>query len=468
MSSWLFGLAVVQSFVVSSPGQAAPEAAARPDTVLVAAGGDFAARLAWAEQTARTNRYSSYWVGWAVGGDPSGARWFYVDRNRRDDQQQRGFGGWSISGSAGGLSFSGVDLPALTGSRDPHDIAVLIRFETRGGRVTPVRVHTGSYAFPLVFDGGALLWLGGATDAESVSRAREAFSAANDDNVRAGLVAAVGATRQSTIAAPVLRSWLEDAGLASPVRREAANWLGYHPDRDGAATLTRIARSDTSLAVRGAALRSLARSAPAATSVDVLTGIGRDDTSPRVRREAVQALGTIADERAFRALVDLVERPADTTRAAVRGEAMQVLARQARQGEQVPQSTIDLFARVARSDPDTSVELRAVEALISLRDARVTPVLVNLVNTHPNGRIQSRAVQGLARAEPSADVIRALQRIVNDHPRPETQRAAVRSMASIDDSSVRDVLADMAEKHPRAEIRKAALDALVQLHRRRS
>ena len=464
--SWAAGFAVIQSFVISSPGQAASAAEARPDTVIVAAAGDFATRLAWAEQTARTNRYASYWVGWAIGGDPSGSRWFYVDRNRKDDERVRGYGGWSVSGSAGGLSFAGIDLPALTGVRDAHDIAVLVRYETSGGRTTPVRVHAGSYAFPLLFDGGALLWLGGATDAENVSRARDAFATATDDEVRAGLVAAVGAARESAVAAPVLRGWLDDARLSSGVRREAASWLGYHPDREGAAALTRVARSDTSLTVRSAALRSLARSAPPATAVDVLIGIGRDDANPRVRREAVQALGAVDDERAFRALVDLVERPADTTQAAVRGEAMQVLARQARQGQQVPQATIDLFARVARSDPDTSVELRAVEALIALRDERATPVLISLVDSHPNGRVQARAVQGLARAQPPADVLRALQRIVNEHARPETQRAAVRSLVTVDDPAVRDVLADMAEKHPRAEIRKAALDALVQLHSR--
>jgi HEAT repeat protein len=466
--SWVAGLALMQSFVISSPEQAASTAAARPDTVLVAAAGDFAARLAWAEQTARSNRYTSYWVGWAIGGDPGGSRWFYVDRNRRDDDRVRGYGGWSVSGSAGGLSFAGIDLPALTGSRDAHDIAVLVRYETAGGRTTPVRVHAGSYAFPLIFDGGALLWLGGATDAENVSRARDAFSAATDDDVRAGLVAAVGASRESAVAAPVLRAWLDDLRLSSPVRREAANWLGYHPDREGTASLTRVARSDTSLTVRGAALRSIARSAPPATSVDVLVGIGRDDSNPRVRRDAVQALGTVDDERAFRALVDLVERPADTAQTVVRAEAMQVLARQARQGQQVPQATIDLFARVARSDPDTSVELRAVDALIAVRDERATTVLINLVESHPNGRVQMRSVQGLARAQPSADVLRALQRIVNGHPRPETQRAAVRSMATVNDPAVRDILADMAEKHPSAEIRKAALDALVQLHRMRS
>jgi HEAT repeats len=463
--SWVAGLALMQSFVMSSPGQSAAGAVARPDTVIVAAGGDFAARIAWAEQTARTNTYASYWVGWVIGGDPGGSRWFYVDRNRKEDDRARSFGGWSFSGSAGGLSFAGIDLPALTGARDAHDIAILVRYETAGGRTTPVRVHAGSYAFPLLFDGGALLWLGGATDAENVSRARDAFAAATDDEVRAGLVAAVGASRESGVVAPVLRGWLEDTRLSTAVRREAANWLGYHPDRDGAAALTRVARSDTSVTVRAAALRSIARSAPAATSVDVLVGIGRDDGNARVRRDAVQALGTVDDERAFRALVDLVEQPADTARTAVRSEAMQVLARQARQGEQVPQATIDLFARVARTDPDTSVELRAVDALIAVHDQRATPVLISLVESHPNGRVQARAVQGLARAEPSADVLRALQRIVNSHPRPETQRAAVRSMVSVDDPSVRDVLADMAEKHPRAEIRKAALDALVQLHR---
>jgi HEAT repeat protein len=214
-------------------------------------------------------------------------------------------------------------------------------------------------------------------------------------------------------------------------------------------------------------MRSLARSAPPATAVEVLSQIGRDDPSSRVRRDAVQTLGTVRDERSMRALIDLVERPGDTAQSAVRGEAMQALARQQqRQGQPVPQQTIDLFERIARNDADSSVQVRALEALISLRDARVTRVLVNLVNNHPNARMQTRAVQGLARAEPTPEVVRALVRIANEHPRPETQRSAVRSMASVQDSTVRDVLADMAERHSRPEIRKAALDALVQLHLR--
>jgi len=435
-----------------------------PDVVVTApADGDLDTRFSWAERTARERRFDAWWIGWTVTGDPTGASWYYIDRH-----VPVGIGGGMImgsirlTGSMGNLNFRGVTLGTLTPPQDLHDTAILLRFTTVDGRTVIERVHAGSHAFPIFFNGGALLWLGRAEDGPSVQRLRMAFNDAVGDAVRRDLVSSVGAHRTAAAAAPALRAWLENDNLTASIRREAADWLAHHPHADATAALTRIARADTSATVRSTAMRGLARVAAPDVAVAELARLARDDDNARARRDAVNALGTIRDQRAFRALVDVIEQPVDSSRSSTRRDAMNSLLRQAAStGAPQPQEIIDLLVRIARNDGDGSVRSAAVDALANLRDPRVTPILVDLARNHADPRVMQRATTGLGRAQPPEDAVRRLRDIAFDHPRNEVQTAAVRALVVVGTEDARRVLADIAERHPRPELRRSALQAVL-------
>ena len=122
---------------------------------------------------------------------------------------------------------------------------------------------------------------------------------------------------------------------------------------------------------------------------------------------------------------------------------------------------IDLLARVARNDADASVRTAAVDALANLRDPRALPILVDLATNGSDVRVQQRAAQGLGRAEPPSDALEPLRRLAWEHARPEVQTTAVRALTQLRGENVRPLLADIAERHPRPEARRVALQAVL-------
>jgi HEAT repeat protein len=435
-----------------------------PDLVLSApADAGLAARAAWADRTARDRQFASWWIGWSIAGDTTGRTWYYIDRNSPvHNSATFSMGAIRITGSGGELQFAGVNLRPLVGAASPHETVVLLRYTMRDGRPALERVHVGSYAFPVHFSGGALLWLGGAADEESALALRSAFGATADPVLQRDLVGAVGAHQTSASAAPVLRAWLDNAALLSATRREAADWLGHHRHADAVTALSNAARADTSVTVRTTAARALARAAAPNVATEFLARLAREDGDARVRREAIAALGTIRDERAFRALVEFVEEPGDSLQNATRRQALSVVSGQSQpRGPRQPQEVIDLLVRIARNDADGSVRTSAVDGLANLRDPRVLPILVDIATNHSDVRVQQRATQGLGRTEPASGAIDPLRRLTWEHARPEVQNTAVRALAQLRTEDVRPLLADIAERHPRPEVRRVALQAVL-------
>ena len=430
-----------------------------PEQVLTSPGGGLAAGMEWARRTARDQRLESWWVGWTVPGDTTGQVWHFIDR-KSPAEGSATFASGGIRFTGSGLNFTGVPLRGLVPPAAAHETAVLLRFISRGNDAELVRVHTASFAFPVHFGGGTLLWLGSATDAESVTQLRTAFDATPDADLRRDVVGSVGAHRTSSAVAPVLRAWLEDDGMLATIRRESASWLGHHPHADAVSALTRVAQRDTSINVRTTSARALARAAEPRTAVDVLSRLARDDANARVRREAVAALGTIRDDIAFRELVEFVEQPGDSARNSTRGQAISTLAHQAGPtGPRQPQEVIDLLARIARNDNASSVRSAAVETLANLRDPRAMHVLIDIANNHTDTRLQQRATTGIARTQPPSDAEESLRRIAWEHPKPEVQSTAVRALTGLRTENARKLLADIAERHERPEVRRAALQA---------
>jgi len=440
---------------------------AGPDTVLLAPAGSLADRWAWAERSVR-GHYNEYWIGWTVPGDATGGQWYFVDRGVPVNiGTSTIIGSFQISGSFGGMSFAGVPLSGLLPARDLHETAILLRYETRNGRSTLTRVHAGSFAFPVFFDGGALAWLGGGDDAGSVPLIRGAYADAEDADVQRDLVSAVAAHRDSPAASPVLRAWLADAATPVSVRRTAANGLARHGGRDEVASLTTAMRNDTSSTVRSAAARALAHVADPATAIRELTRLAHDDPDRGVRRNAVTSISLIDDPVAFQALVAMVEAPPDTTPSATRRAALTSAVRTGRRTDgPTSKQVIDLLQRVIANDEDGSVRQQAVNSMITLHDPALTPVLIRIAQTHADGRTRSVAIRGLATAEPRAAALEALRKLAWEHEDPATQRSAVSTLARMEGDDVRAILSELAERHTRADVRRAALRAVLDLDAR--
>lgn len=452
MGSLTLGLVLSLSLV-----QAGPD----PDRVIRAPDGqDLRDRWTWAERTAR-EAGGPFWIGWAVRGDTTGQTWHFVDRGMPVHARTNiAIGTFYVSGGmAGGLSFPGAPLRPLVGEHDSHDTVILLRYRRTQGRDSLERVHVGSFAFPVHFEGGTLLWLGRAADAASVSLLRTVFAGAQDNGIRRDIVGAAGAHTDAAAVTAASAAWLDDDALAPSVRREAAAWLGYHAHPDGVAVLTRRARADTSVSVRSAAVRALPRAAPASVAVAELVRLAREDSDARIRRDAVTALGSIRAEPAFRALVELIEQPGDSAMATTRRQAVSTLARPGSQEPQ-PQQVLDLLARVAKNDSTASVRNAAVDALASLRDPRTIPILLDLARTAPDTRVQQRAAQGLGRVD-AERALDPLRQLIWEHPRPEVQTAAARALIMLATEDARQLLADVAERHERPEVRRTAVQALI-------
>jgi HEAT repeat protein len=468
MIASLLGAALLQGIVLDAPRPDIEEGDPAPDTVFTAPAGSLQERWTWAEQTLRS--HESFWVGWTVPGDPTGAQWHFIDRGvpvRIGSSVV--MGNFRMSGSVGGLSFHGVSLTSVVGPRDLHETAILLRYDRRDGRTVLTRIHAGSFAFPLFFDGGALAWLGGGNDAGSIGLIRAAWGSAADDRVLRDLVSATAAHRTASAAAPALREWLANAVLPSAVRRTAADALGTHADDGAVDALRTAARSDTSASVRSAAARALARAAEPATAVAELTRIANQDEDRSVRRNAVNAIGAIGDRVAFDALVGIIETPVDTTESTTRRSALATVVAQARR-RSVPasQPVLDLLARVARIDSDASVRRQAVSSLVGLRDPRVTPLLIDIARTHADAATRRTAAAGLSSAEPRTDALAALRGLAWEHESVDTQRAAVNALSRMEGDDVRTVLAELAESHPRSDIRRSSLRAVLDLDTRGS
>jgi HEAT repeat protein len=335
------------------------------------------------------------------------------------------------------------------------------------GRAVLARVHVGSFAFPMFFDGGALAWLGEGDDAGSISLIRAAWDSAAEDRVLRDLVSAAAAHRTASAAAPALRAWLADGALPSAVRRTAADALGTLADGSAVDALRTAARNDTSATVRSAAARALARAADPATAVAELTRIANEDEDRSVRRNAVNAIGSIRDPVAFDALVGIIEAPPDTAGSTTRRSALTaVVARTRRPSVPASQAVLDLLARVARTDADAAVRRQAVSSLVGLRDPRTTPVLIDIARTHADAATRRTTAAGLSDAEPRADALAALRGLAWEHENADTQRAAVNALSRMEGDDVRTILAELAESHPRADIRRASLRAVIELDTR--
>jgi HEAT repeat protein len=184
-------------------------------------------------------------------------------------------------------------------------------------------VHLSSFVFPMSFGGLPLLWLGGATDAESIARIALLDRRTNNDELREELAGLVAAHTDAQAAVPVLEAWAQDGGRPNDVRAEAVEGLQHFSSPHVLSVLAGIARNDRDGRVRADAVEAIGElSEPAA--LDTLRVFVRTLRDERLQAEAVEAIAELTDTRVVSALREVIEDRTLSSR--LRSEALESLA----------------------------------------------------------------------------------------------------------------------------------------------
>lgn len=229
----------------------------------------------------------------------------YAVRRRMHAEDRMGWiGDWKDSRRTLADVLSGGTVPTASGSTGMVDkpVALLFRFERGASEPTEVRASTFDAWIDL--EGAPLLWLGSAGLEASVAHLDARFERARNEDVRRGLVWAVGMHQLPDRVVP----WLTNVATtddAVEVRKAATYALSDQPADRALPILERIVRDDASTEVRKAALYAAADlDGPGAFRL--LASTARNASMPtEIRKAAINALGDIESDEVKALLVDI-------------------------------------------------------------------------------------------------------------------------------------------------------------------
>ncbi len=228
------------------------------------------------------------------------------------------------------------------------DVALLFRFGDAGG-AKPEQVDLSDMDLAFDLKGRPLIWLGGASDEESLTFVRKLFGAASDEEIRKDLVVAAGIHDVPALVIPFLETVLKSRE-SDEVRKDAAFWIGQQGGPSALRILGGTARTDPSIEVRKGAVFGLSQ-VELEAAVDSLIELARTAGHADVRHEAVFWLGQRASKKAAEALTGFVD-----------------------------------------NDPDPKVREQAVFALSQLPDDQGVEPLIRIARTHPNPHVRKKAI----------------------------------------------------------------------------
>ena len=280
--------------------------------------------------------------------------------------------------------------------------------------------------------------------------------------VRREVVETLGDALPRDAVAPLLRQLaLEDADEA--VQREAIETLAGVEDNGGLATLMELAQSHPRTHVRREAVEALGQSISreegggagkdAAAVVELLSRLADGDREPEVQREAVETLGEVPVAQAVERLRAIARTHAS---AEVRREAIETLAEHA-----APTAVVALLRDTIQRDTDAAVRSDAVERLANVDDPDARVLLRDLARLDPDERIRSEAIETLGDTQPAQEVADLLKRIAADEKSTRVQHEAIETLSELPGGAGVAALIDLARDHPSAELRRLALEKLI-------
>lgn len=249
----------------------------------------------------------------------------------------------------------------------PRDLALLFRFKGPAGG-GPADVAMSDMDLALDLDGLPLLWLGAASNEDSLGLVRKLHAAGGPAVLREDLMAVAGVHDAPGLVIPFLDGVLKGAE-EDRVRKAAAFWIGQQGGPASLRILRGAARTDRSLEVRKSAVFALSQ-VDLEAAVDELIDLARAAGSLQVRREAVFWLGQRASMKARAALAGFVY---DTAELEVREQAVFALS-------QLPDDQgVEPLIRIARTHPDARIRAKAAFWLGESDDPRALEALVAIV-----------------------------------------------------------------------------------------
>jgi len=436
--------------VASATQIAADTTRVRPDTVLrhPDQSQPLAQRWEWARTQARQLGRRSYWVGYMIPRPSWLEHSVYVDRGMEAVGQNITISG-RMYGNFQGFMFRGVRLAPLTGAGDSDDIALLFGFTDQVGKPVLTRVHVASSYLPVDFRGRSLLWLGPATEAQSLPIVQDLLAGASNPDLREDVVSALGIHGSSDVVVPLLVRLLTSRE-PDGVREQAAEWLGFHPSSAAVTALSAAARNDASGDVRRRAAESLGDNALAA-AIDSSIAIAKTAGDADTRRAAVEGLGQKSDDRAHTTLVSIAQsdRDEDVERAAV--EAL---------GELSDGRGLPALREIARNHRNSDVRRAAAETLAEhLPTADAIALLKSLATNDSDADVQRAAVEKLGELAPTAETVQFLSTLVSNSRSEDVQRQALETLGDIGALGLPAVV-DVARSHPSADLRRAAIETI--------
>lgn len=263
-------------------------------------------------------------------------------------------------------------------------------------------------------------------------------------------IEALGERRDPTAFDALVRIVWEEHPLE--LQREAVESMGESHDERRVVEVERIALTHRKSEIRREAVETLGELDDAASAIRVLRDVINQDAMREVREEAVETLADLDDARAYPLLVELARSHRDVE---VRKAAVSRLADSERSDEALT------VLREMIQDPTESVARSGIEALGSMEDARIIPLLETTAMRHASRDVQREAVSALGNAAPVDSALHALERIALSHPSEEIQRSAVEEFGN---DEHQDVVVTFLERilntHERPGVRVAAVEEL--------
>src|ERR1041385_3247949 len=163
------------------------------------------------------------------------------------------------------------------------EVAVLFHF-SGSGTSEPDRVRISNLNLHVEMDDEPLLWLGGASDGESLAFLKALFTSSQGIDIRKEMVTAVGLHAPSEAVFSFLRDVLNSSD-APRVREQAAFWLGQMNNDEALAVLMHAANTDRSDKVREQAVFAVSQM-DGDRGLNALIKLTADESSADVQKKA--------------------------------------------------------------------------------------------------------------------------------------------------------------------------------------
>ena len=328
------------------------------------------------------------------------------------------------------------------------EIAVLIEFD-RNGRV-PTDFDLTNITSSFDFGNRSILWLGSASDKESIDLMASIYDSDATTEARKGAVWGVGMHDAPNLAIPFLSDVLTSRA-SDEFRKSAAYGLGNQEAERSLLLLRSTAFGDRSGEVSKAAVYAMGNMdlSDATKSLEEIVTAG-DRLEVETRKAALYALGN-RDERA--ALTTLKRVALGNHEAELQKAATYAI------GNIDLDGAVEALAEILENAPKVEVQKAALYAIGNNENADAISLLKSTAMSSRSSELAKAAVYALSNAVEDDDVS-PLTDVLKESDEIEVRKAAVYSIGNHDSRSALEALKYVLENDSSSEVRKAAVHAL--------